>query len=70
MMAAAWCCNCKEDFPVAAGEPYGMGALKPLSEAPPGIARQFKHWADDDEGAYLCGNCYFDILDAADEREG
>ncbi len=59
---AAFCCNCKEDFELA--EPHTairMGLLFPLSRMPARIADRFREWKDDDEGAFMCGNCYFDL---------
>jgi hypothetical protein len=62
--ALAFCCRCKEDFPVAQ-EPsrWAMGVMRLLAKAPKGIREQFREWLDHPDGQYLCGNCYFDLTD-------
>lgn len=60
----AFCCNCKEDFALAReGVPWRMGLLFPLARAPRKIRERFASWRDHEEGAYLCGNCLFDLTD-------
>jgi len=57
-----WCARCKEEFPVAV-EPatWRMGFLRKLSKAPKWMRN---HWSVKNQaGDYLCGNCYFDLLD-------
>ena len=61
-----WCARCKEDdasFEVAE-EPSGwaMGVLRLLSKAPKWMRERLRGAA----GHYLCGNCYFDLMDEAE----
>jgi hypothetical protein len=61
-----FCARCKEDFPLA---PKGMhirlGYNYPISKLPLRIRRKVQ---DSHRGfKYLCGNCYFDLLDEMDE---
>jgi hypothetical protein len=68
-VVTAFCCECKEDFPVAEiGSGIRMGVLFPLKRMPLRLQDRFHSWADDEDseasGAYLCGNCYFDLTDA------
>ena len=60
----AFCCRCKENFPVAQ-EPsrWQMGQMRKLTKAPMKIQREFRDWLDHEDGCYLCGNCYFDLTD-------
>ncbi len=64
---SAFCCICKEDFPVAE-EPasWRMGLLRPLAFAPRPLVAQFREWLNHDEGSFLCGNCCFDYRDQED----
>lgn len=59
-----FCCRCKEDFPLAK-EPanFQMGEMREIRRAPGFMRRKFQEWCDHDTGRYLCGNCYFDLLD-------
>jgi hypothetical protein len=60
----AFCCECKEDFPLAEKHTaIRMGFLFPLSRMPRRLQERFRSWADHEDGAYLCGNCYFDLTD-------
>jgi hypothetical protein len=59
--AAPFCCNCQEDFPV--GDSVRLGVLVPLTRAPSRLRQRFASWIGHPEGAYLCGNCYFDLTD-------
>jgi len=61
-----WCARCKEDFPIAE-EPtlWRMGELRLLSKAPRWMRNRLVGYA----GKYLCGNCYFDMLDEKEEAE-
>lgn len=59
-----FCAECKESFPVIAGAPFRMGQLRPLSESSQRWQDRYRSWLDHDAGAYLCGNCYFDLTDA------
>jgi len=54
----AFCCRCKEDFPVAQ-EPasWTMGLMRLLARAPKFIQDQFREWLTHPGGKYLCGNC-------------
>lgn len=61
----AFCCRCHSDFPVE-GESFRMGFMRPLAKAPTWMRRQFASWKGHPDGAYLCGSCYFDLLDEAD----
>lgn len=66
-MSDVWCARCKEDddaFEVAL-EPasWEMGVLRQLSKAPKWMRERLRGAA----GGYLCGNCYFDLMDVADE---
>jgi hypothetical protein len=56
-----FCCHCKEDFPV--GPRFAMGVLVPLDKAPARLRDRFYSWREHPSGAYLCGNCYFDLTD-------
>lgn len=61
---ALFCGRCKEDsFPLAS-EHQGvrMGLLYPVRRLP----QKVKHRINT-EFPYLCGNCWFDILDKLDE---
>jgi len=69
------CVRCHEDFPIAV-EPaiWKMGQMRPLSKAPKKVRDRVSGFGfldnldDDIRGKpHLCGNCYFDILDALDE---
>jgi hypothetical protein len=40
-----------------------MGVLVPLTRAPSRLRQRFASWIGHPEGAYLCGNCYFDLTD-------
>jgi len=61
---AAFCCNCREEFPVAdPAAALRMGKLYRLEDFPERLASRFASWRGDDEGGYLCGNCYFDLTD-------
>ena len=67
-MSDVWCARCKEDddsFSVAT-EPAGwaMGVLRRLSKAPKWMRERMRGVAGD----YLCGNCYFDLLDDEEAR--
>lgn len=63
-MDEKFCCRCKEDFPVSNSFIFKMGEMRPLAEVRnKKIRRQFKEWEGHDLGAYLCGNCYFDLTD-------
>lgn len=59
-----FCCRCKEDFELAQ-EPatWRMGFLRKLEQAPRRIKDHFHEWLGHETGAYLCGNCYFDLTD-------
>jgi len=63
MSEEKWCARCKEEFPIA-HEPtnWRMGQMRKLNKAPKWMQNRLKGEA----GGYLCGNCYFDMLD---ERE-
>jgi len=66
-MPEAWCCRCKEDFPVARSGGWHQGYLRKLKLAPKWMRDRFREWLEHDEGCYLCGNCYFDLLDERDD---
>lgn len=61
-----FCCNCKEDFPIAT-EPatWRMGSMRELKKAPKKIRQRFSSWLKSElhGKGYLCGNCYFDLTD-------
>ena len=63
-MSDVWCARCKEDAFSVATEPVGwaMGVLRRLNKAPKWMRERLRGLAGD----YLCGNCYFDLLDEAD----
>jgi hypothetical protein len=68
------CCRCYEDFPVAK-EPTGwaMGFLRPVTFLDRRIRRKHNiltHDPETREVQYLCGNCYFDLTDEEDEKDG
>lgn len=63
MNEEAFCAECKEDFPVEVGGRPTMGALRPLAEYGQRWQERYSSWMDPPEGAYLCGNCYFDLTD-------
>jgi hypothetical protein len=60
MSEEKWCARCKEEFPIA-HEPtnWRMGQMRKLNKAPKWMQNRLKGEA----GGYLCGNCYFDMLD-------
>jgi len=59
-----WCCRCHEEFPVAPeGYPLRMGYLYPLSRVPQRVKQRLYSGETSD---YLCGNCWFDLLDETD----
>lgn len=63
-----YCVICKEDFPVVADARHSswrMGEMRPLSYAPKRLRQ--KHSTEWEHVDYLCGNCYFDYLDATEE---
>jgi hypothetical protein len=55
-----WCARCKEEFPIA-DEPasWRMGQMRKLNKAPKWMQNRLKGQTGD----YLCGNCFFDMLD-------
>lgn len=56
-----WCCRCHEGFPVAPeGLPFRMGYLYPLRCVPQKVKNRLH---GDRTSNYLCGNCWFDLLD-------
>ncbi len=59
-----FCCRCHEDFPVA-HEParWTMGELRPLAKAHRRIQRVVMSHDDCLDDLYLCGNCWFDLID-------
>ena len=63
MSEEKWCARCKEEFPIAY-EParWHMGQMRKLNKAPKWMQNRLKGQTGD----YLCGNCFFDMLD---ERE-
>jgi hypothetical protein len=58
-----FCCRCKEDFPAAPDDSWAMGQMRRLQQAPRRIQEQFRDWLNSEDGAWLCGNCYFDLTD-------
>jgi len=64
-----WCCRCGEDFPLGEqAQPVRMGLLYPITHFPDEIRRKVRNQIY--PSRYLCGNCYFDILDELDDLEG
>jgi len=65
-----WCDRCKEEFPIAPKEEQTrirMGFLYPKQKIP---ARARRHYTcNAGTSNYLCGNCYFDILDLLEEAQ-
>jgi len=56
---AKFCGRCKEDFPVAdEGQALRMGLLFPIRRVPKKVRQRINPGFP-----YLCGNCWFDILD-------
>lgn len=63
-MNEPFCCRCKEAFPVGNSGVFKMGEMRPLAEIKnPKIRVAYKEWEGHAIGAYLCGNCYFDLTD-------
>jgi ribosomal protein L34E len=64
-MTEKWCARCKEVFPIAK-EPaqWRMGEMRKLTKAPKWIQRLL----GGNTGDYLCGNCFYDMLDEEDEE--
>ena len=54
------CCCCKRAFPVGE-DGFRSGQLVPLDKAPRDV--QQHPYVKDQPGGYLCGLCYFNILD-------
>lgn len=68
-----WCIRCQEDFPVAK-EPttWRMGELRKLSKTPKWMRERihgFRVGGERGIGEYLCGNCFFDLLDEKENDE-
>lgn len=64
------CIRCLEDFPVAQ-EParWEMGEMRPVSKLPKRLRDKVQPDQMDTRGkSYLCGNCYFDLLDEEDDE--
>ncbi len=68
---APFCQRCKEDFPVQDSvgvvhyhHVFSMGELTPMERIPRDSWSRFGlvEW-EDENGHYLCGNCYFDLTD-------
>lgn len=58
---SAFCGHCKEDFPIAKEKQrLSMGLLFPVRCVPKDVLRKGRV---ETEFPYLCGNCWFDILD-------
>jgi len=66
-----WCDRCKEEFPIASKEEQSqrirMGLLYPKTRMPAKVRRYYS--ANIGTSNYLCGNCYFDILDLLEEAQ-
>lgn len=63
------CVRCKEDFPIAPKDQYlQMGWLFSLDR----VSAKVKRYIHEEYkiSGYLCGNCWFDILDEIDDKEG
>ena len=61
-----WCCRCHEEFPVAPkSQPLRMGWLFPLKRVSAKVKRRLYGKTSD----YLCGNCWYDILDEIEDEE-
>ena len=57
-----WCARCMEEFPEGESDKrFTMGKNYPLKLFP----KKFRehHEVRNRPGKYLCGNCYFDLLD-------
>jgi len=61
-----WCCRCGEEFPIAPEtQNLRMGLLFPLKRVPKKVKH---HLPVTKTSYYLCGNCWFDILDEIEEK--
>lgn len=70
-MDTSFCCRCLEDFPIDP-EPttWSMGKMRKLLSAPMWMQRfLWRHLQSDAHETYLCGNCYFDLMDEKEEME-
>jgi hypothetical protein len=68
MSEKPFCGRCKEDFDIAdKGAVVTLGFLYPVSR----FSVQIRKYVRDEVGdwKWLCGNCYFDILDILEDRE-
>ena len=68
-----FCVRCKEEFPVVdedGRKAWKMGQLNRLKYATKRIRDGFSDWTEGDVHGepWLCGNCYFDIMDGAPLR--
>lgn len=65
MSDVPFCQRCKEDFPVIeARSGFRMGNLTRLEHIPKRLWTKLRlvEW-ENENGRYLCGNCYFDLTD-------
>ncbi len=62
-----WCCRCKSDFPTASGKSVvkEMGSLYPLKRLPKWMQNKIQFMGP---GDFLCGNCYWDLVDEKEEK--
>ena len=68
-MERPFCCRCKDEFPIA-DEPgrkaWAMGQLNQIRYAKKSVRDAYKEWSGGDLHGepWMCGSCYFDIVDS------